>query len=93
MEIDEKDYQILKAKADNYDKDMNELKTEYDEKIKSLSEERDSYKTKYDDEVNAHAKLKDDYISFLTGHSNPGKNPSIETDNSFDELCKTKFGG
>lgn len=93
MEIEDKDYQLLKAKADNYDKDMNALKTEYDEKIKSLSEERDSYKTKYDDEVSAHAKLKDDYISFLTGHSNPGKNPSTGTDNSFDELCKTKFGG
>lgn len=93
MEIDEKDYQILKAKADNYDKDMNALKTEYDEKMKTLTEERDSYKTKYDDEVNAHAKLKDDYISFLTGHSNPDKNPQPGTDNSFDELCKTKFGG
>lgn len=44
MEIDEKDYQILKAKADNYDKDMNALKTEYDTKMKSLQEERDSYK-------------------------------------------------
>ena len=38
MEIDEKDYQILKAKADNYDKDMNALKTEYDTKMKSLQE-------------------------------------------------------
>lgn len=93
MEIDEKDYQILKAKADNYDKDMNALKTEYDMKMKSLTEERDSYKTKYDDEYKAHTKLKDDYISFLTGHSNPNKNPSPEKDNSFDELCKTKFGG
>ncbi len=93
MEIEDKDYQLLKAKADNYDKDMNALKTKYDEKIKSLSEERDSYKTKYDAEVNAHAKLKDDYISFLTGHSNSNKNPTPGTDNSFDELCKTKFGG
>ncbi len=93
MEIDEKDYQILKAKADNYDKDMNALKTEYDEKMKTLTEERDSYKTKYDDEFNAHTKLKDDYISFLTGHSNQNQNPPPGTDNSFDELCKTKFGG
>lgn len=93
MEIDEKDYQILKAKADNYDKDMNALKTEYDTKMKSLTEERDSYKTKYDDEYKAHTKLKDDYISFLTGHSNQNNNPSSENDNSFDELCKTKFGG
>lgn len=93
MEIEDKDYQLLKAKADNYDKDMNTLKTEYAEKIKSLEGERDSYKTKYDDEVSAHAKLKDDYISFLTGHSNPNKNPAPATDNSFDELCKTKFGG
>lgn len=93
MEIDEKDYQILKAKADNYDKDMNALKTEYDTKMKSLTEERDSYKKKYDDEFNAHTKLKDDYISFLTGHSNPNQNPPPGTDNSFDELCKTKFGG
>ena len=61
--------------------------------MKTLTEERDSYKTKYDDEFNAHAKLKDDYISFLTGHSNPNQNPSPGSDNSFDELCKTKFGG
>ena len=93
MEIDEKDYQILKAKADNYDKDINALKTEYETKMKSLTEERDSYKTKYDDEFNAHAKLKDDYISCLTGHSNQNQNPPPGTDNSFDELCKTKFGG
>ena len=91
MEIDNKEYELLKAKSDKFDEELNKYKTESEEKIKALTAERDDFKSKYDSEKTNHDKLKDDYISFLTGHSvdNP-PNPSVD---DFDKICKDKFGG
>lgn len=91
MEIDDKEYELLKAKSDKFDEELNKYKTESEEKIKALTAERDDFKSKYDSEKNNHDKLKDDYISFLTGHSgNNQPNPSVD---DFDKICKDKFGG
>lgn len=91
MEIDDKEYELLKAKSDKFDEELNKYKTESEEKIKVLTAERDDFKSKYDSEKTNHDKLKDDYISFLTGHSeNNPPNPSVD---DFDKICKEKFGG
>lgn len=59
--------------------------------MKALTAERDDFKSKYDSEKTNHDKLKDDYISFLTGHS--GNNQPIPSVDDFDKICKEKFGG
>lgn len=91
MEIDNKEYELLKAKSDKFDEELNKYKTESEEKIKALTAERDDFKSKYDSEKTNHDKLKDDYISFLTGHS--GDNRPIPSVDDFDKICKGKFGG
>lgn len=91
MEIDNKEYELLKAKSDKFDEELNKYKTESEEKIKALTAERDDFKSKYDSEKTNHNKLKDDYISFLTGHS--GDNRPIPSVDDFDKICKDKFGG
>jgi len=91
MEIDNKEYELLKAKSDKFDEELNKYKTESEEKIKALTAERDDFKSKYDSEKTNHDKLKDDYISFLTGHS--GDNRPIPSADDFDKICKDKFGG
>lgn len=91
MEIDDKEYELLKAKSDKFDEELNKYKTESEEKIKALTDERDDFKSKYDSEKTNHDKLKDDYISFLTGHS--GDNRPIPSVDDFDKICKDKFGG
>lgn len=91
MEIDDKEYELLKAKSDKFDEELNKYKTESEEKIKALTAERDDFKSKYDNEKTNHDKLKDDYISFLTGHS--GDNPPNPSVDDFDKICKGKFGG
>ena len=89
MEIDDKEYELLKAKSDKFDEELNKYKTESEEKIKALTAERDDFKSKYDSEKTNHDKLKDDYISFLTGHS--GDNRPIPSVDDFDKICKDKF--
>lgn len=91
MEVDDKEYELLKAKSDKFDEEINKYKTESEEKIKALTAERDDFKAKYDSEKANHDKLKDDYISFLTGHS--GDNRPIPLVDDFDKICKEKFGG
>ena len=91
IEIDNKEYELLKAKSDKFDEELNKYKTESEEKIKALTAERDDFKSKYDSEKTNHDKLKDDYISFLTGHS--GDNRPIPSVDDFDKICKDKFGG
>lgn len=91
MEIDDKEYELLKAKSDKFDEELNKYKTESEEKIKALTAERDDFKSKYDSEKTNHDKLKDDYILFLTGHS--GDNPPNPSVDDFDKICKDKFGG
>ena len=91
MEIDNKEYELLKAKSDKFDEELNKYKTESEEKINALTAERDDFKSKYDSEKTNHDKLKDDYISFLTGHS--GDNRPIPSVDDFDKICKDKFGG
>lgn len=91
MEIDNKEYELLKAKSDKFDEELNKYKTESEETIKALTAERDDFKSKYDSEKTNHDKLKDDYISFLTGHS--GDNRPIPSVDDFDKICKDKFGG
>ena len=91
MEIDDKEYELLKAKSDKFDEEINKYKTESEEKIKALTAERDDFKSKYDSEKTNHDKLKDDYISFLTGHS--VDNRPIPSVDDFDKICKDKFGG
>lgn len=91
MEIDDKEYELLKAKSDKFDEELNKYKTESEEKIKALTAERDDFKSKYDSEKTNNDKLKDDYISFLTGHS--GDNRPIPSVDDFDKICKDKFGG
>lgn len=91
MEIDDKEYELLKAKSDRFDEELNKYKTESEEKIKALTAERDDFKSKYDSEKTNHDKLKDDYISFLTGHT--GNNPPNPSVDDFDKICKEKFGG
>ena len=48
MEIDDKEYELLKAKSDKFDEELNKYKTESEEKIKALTAERDDFKSKYD---------------------------------------------
>lgn len=91
MEIDDKEYELLKAKSDKFDEELNKYKTESEEEIKALTAERDDFKSKYYSEKTNHDKLKDDYISFLTGHS--GDNPPNPSVDDFDKICKDKFGG
>ncbi len=40
MEIDDKEYELLKAKSDKFDEELNKYKTESEEKIKALTAER-----------------------------------------------------
>lgn len=67
MEIDDKEYELLKAKSDKFDEELNKYKTESEEKIKALTAERDDFKSKYDSEKNNHDKLKMIIYHFLQG--------------------------